>query len=298
MKIILSRKGFDSSSGGCPNPILPDGHLLPLPIPDESSPVCYGDLQSLPLDKSTGGQPHTINIGQLVADLTGGRLSSESGAHVDPDIDPGSCSRQPQWRPVFGQSGAAQGHLARQGVSDGDLFLFFGLFQPVECNATGSSGYRWRFCPRAPKQHIFWGWFQIDQVIDLDALNPTDLQWARYHPHFHGPHTGANYLYLARDKLVLGRGCRHSEGAGLFQTSHPSRVLTAPEANSPSQWLLPRWFYPGDGQPPLSYHSKAWRWRRGEQGTYLQSVARGQEFVLDADQYPEAKRWALSLIKS
>ena len=33
MKIILSRKGFDSSNGGCPSPILPDGTLLSMPIP-------------------------------------------------------------------------------------------------------------------------------------------------------------------------------------------------------------------------------------------------------------------------
>lgn len=33
MKIILSRKGFDSSYGGYPSPILPDGSLLSIPIP-------------------------------------------------------------------------------------------------------------------------------------------------------------------------------------------------------------------------------------------------------------------------
>lgn len=29
MRIILSRKGFDSAAGGCPSPILPDGRLFP-----------------------------------------------------------------------------------------------------------------------------------------------------------------------------------------------------------------------------------------------------------------------------
>ena len=33
MKIILSRKGFDSSSGGGPSPIV-DGRCLSLPIPE------------------------------------------------------------------------------------------------------------------------------------------------------------------------------------------------------------------------------------------------------------------------
>jgi len=33
MKFILSRKGFDSKSGGYPSPIFPDGSLISLPIP-------------------------------------------------------------------------------------------------------------------------------------------------------------------------------------------------------------------------------------------------------------------------
>ena len=34
MKIIISRKGFDSGSGGFPSPIMPDGTLLTTPIPE------------------------------------------------------------------------------------------------------------------------------------------------------------------------------------------------------------------------------------------------------------------------
>ena len=44
MKIILSRKGFDSSSGKQPNPIMPDGTLLSLPIPDEAGNNEYSSL--------------------------------------------------------------------------------------------------------------------------------------------------------------------------------------------------------------------------------------------------------------
>ena len=43
MKVILSRKGFDSSNGGCPSPILPDGTLLSLPIPTDDRDK-YEDL--------------------------------------------------------------------------------------------------------------------------------------------------------------------------------------------------------------------------------------------------------------
>ncbi len=35
VKLILSRKGFDSSSGGVPSPIFSDGRMLSLPIPEQ-----------------------------------------------------------------------------------------------------------------------------------------------------------------------------------------------------------------------------------------------------------------------
>ena len=43
MKVILSRKGFDSSNGGVPSPIMPDGTLLSMPIPTEDN-AHYGEL--------------------------------------------------------------------------------------------------------------------------------------------------------------------------------------------------------------------------------------------------------------
>lgn len=44
MKVILSRKGFDSQYGGMPSPILPDGTLLSLPIPSKEDTTKYTDL--------------------------------------------------------------------------------------------------------------------------------------------------------------------------------------------------------------------------------------------------------------
>ena len=45
MKIILSRKGFDSSAGKQASPIMPDGTLLSLPIPDEEDTNMFSSLQ-------------------------------------------------------------------------------------------------------------------------------------------------------------------------------------------------------------------------------------------------------------
>jgi Nucleotide modification associated domain 3 len=46
MKLILSRKGFDSSHGGGPSPIRPDGRLLSFPIP--RVPVSAGGMAFTP----------------------------------------------------------------------------------------------------------------------------------------------------------------------------------------------------------------------------------------------------------
>ena len=43
-KLILSRKGFDSGSGGCPSPIFPDGTVFSLPIPSGDEEA-FVDLQ-------------------------------------------------------------------------------------------------------------------------------------------------------------------------------------------------------------------------------------------------------------
>ena len=44
MKIILSRKGFDSQYGKIKSPILENGTLLSLPIPQENDTKTFDDL--------------------------------------------------------------------------------------------------------------------------------------------------------------------------------------------------------------------------------------------------------------
>jgi hypothetical protein len=42
MKVVLSRKEFDSATGGGPRPILSGGRLLSLPIPELGCPEFRG----------------------------------------------------------------------------------------------------------------------------------------------------------------------------------------------------------------------------------------------------------------
>ena len=279
MRLILSRKGFDSQSGGCPSPIFPDGTLYSLPIPYDPSEITYGDLWH-----------GDINIGEMVADLTGNPAGANVPAHLDPDINYAAYPRQEGWCPLFGQSGAAQGHLDNQSVRNGDLFLFFGLFQKVEKTSSG-----WRFVKGEPKQHILWGWLQIGKICRVDELAKDELPWSDYHPHRHPlrDRDSTNTLYIASCRLDLGNGSI-GQGAGCFPRLHPDLVLTEPE-KSASHWRLPRCFNPDNGKPPLSYHGNC-TWKPDDGYVYVQRKGPGQEFVLDLSQYCGVTDWLVQSI--
>ena len=281
-KLSLSRKGFDSSYGGCPSPIFPDGTIYSLPIPgdDDERPIYYEDLQH-----------GNINIGQVVKDLTRDRFDAESLAGLDPDVRREAFCRPDQWRGLFGQTGAPETHLERQGVGAGDMFLFFGLFRRVEETQGG-----WRFVRGEPQQHILWGWLQIDQVCKVEEIRDDEkFGWATYHCHFSWDDDPRNTLYIATHQVDLGDNLT-APGAGVFPRFNERLVLTKP-GGTVSQWWLPRWFYPDGGRTPLTYHPDATRWQRDNDFAYLQSVGRGQEFVLDLEEYPEAMSWIAGMVR-
>ena len=288
-KLILSRKGFDSGSGGCPSPIFPDGTMLSLPIPSRDREQ-FDDLQH-----------RDVNIASLVNDLTNGRLNGRNPVHLDPDLNFGTYRYRKtraawqQWRGMLGQTGIAQGHLDKQGVGTGDIFLFFGLYRRVEEAAHG-----WHFVRGAPELHVLWGWLQVDRKHRVADIGPDDLPWARHHPHLSGVYRGdQNTVYAASTNLDLSDDdqCRAS-GWGTFPRFDQRLVLTDPNGTGVSQWRLPRWFYPDGSKPPLTYHPDRRRWRRDADHAYLRSVGRGQEFVLDLAHYPEAVDWLSDLVNS
>lgn len=287
MRIVFSRKGFDSQYGRVASPIFPDGRMVSIPIPSRDDPH---RLDQLNVDG--------IDLVEVVEHLTDRRIHAGTAIHLDPDIDPHIIARPQGWRPSFGQIAAAQSHLRNQGISQGDLFLFFGWFRNVE-HANGT----WRFVRGAPDIHAMFGWLQVGECVligrDADAA-VAQRPWLAGHPHVVGAQTYAddnNCLYIAADELILGGRPTGLPGAGVFGTFRDDLRLTAPAASGRSTWQLPTWFMPVGERPPLSYHRKPSLWQRAGASVQLKTVGKGQEFVLDAKHYPEAIPWLQTLFQ-
>ncbi|MBP7670723.1 hypothetical protein KA119_00325 [Candidatus Gracilibacteria bacterium] len=270
MKIILSRKGFDSAYGGYASPILPDGRMISLPIP-YNDVTKYGDL------KFDNDRSYYDVMRQLKPEIRYGRvwheLTKNATCHFDPDINRGPNS-------AFGQCGSAQGHLRNEKVGTGDLFLFFGWFRQT----TWEKG-SLQFVKGAPDLHIIFGYLQVEEVIEVKEDSISDK---RIKDHCHVKSDSIrklpnNTIYLASKNLSWDES---RSGAGVFDFNQ-KRVLT--KINYPrSQWDLPYAFR----NIEISRHSKnSWK----DEG-YFQSAPIGQEFIIQDRQDCEiAKNWAKNL---
>lgn len=113
-------------------------------------------MQSLPIQEKADFEHHItsydrilavslraegVTLGKLGKDLA--RIEPRTLAHLDPDLDFDSLEqRKSEWRPAFGQSKAAEGHLQRQNVGTSDIFLFYGWFRKVN-----KIGNKYCYCP-------------------------------------------------------------------------------------------------------------------------------------------------------
>jgi Nucleotide modification associated domain 3 len=272
MRVIFSRKGFDSAYGKVPSPILPDGRMISLPIPDKDAPTTYGAIQR-----------EGINFGDLVSDLTRGKTPHKHRAHLDPDLVAEAMPRLAGWRPIFGQSGAARGHLHNQNVAPGDLFLFFGWFRQAHLVSD-----QWRYVRNGKDIHALWGWMQVGSIHSCRSVPDDVAMWAAGHPHLSGPRLGDDDVIIAADDLVVAGRCLR--GAGVF-TSRPERILTLAGATR-SIWRMPAWMSPDAGVARLSCHDDRERWLPLDAETCrLSSVSIGQEFVLSTTRSDLLDAW-------
>ena len=237
MRIVFSRKGFDSTAGGCPSPIV-DGVPVSLPIPaQDRSRTTYAGR----------------GLGVLVEQATRGRIGAHDLCHDDPMFSGAHC-----W---FGQAGAAQSHLARNGVGIGDVFLFFGLFADPH---TGERHHRiyghMRVACHGSPDIVR----QASQWKEPPRPHPHDLgDWGRHNVLYHGPGTMARSASAALRLTRAGGPLRH--------------------------WAVPAWLR----RRGLTYHARPERWPRpGE----LISASRGQEFICDIGRSRQARQWLATII--
>ena len=161
MKIVFSRKGFDSAAGRAPSPII-DGCPISIPIPAtamDRAETTYSDL----------------GLGDIVERITRCRITGDERCHDDPMFENGRCA--------FGQNGRAQRHLDNNGVGVGDVFLFFGWFSKAV---------------RADGHHRVFGYLKVEEVKRLGAAStPLDRPrgFSRLHPHTVGSWNCNNTIY-------------------------------------------------------------------------------------------------------
>ena len=103
-------------------------------------------------------------------------------------------------------------------------------------------------------------------------------------------HIGKEYLQLLNKPSLLS-------GGNAFNKFSSDLILTNIGKNPRSVWKAPEWLKgPDESKSLLSYHNDPKRWTKTPTGYLLQSVAKGQEFVIDCTQIKEAKNWAHDLI--
>lgn len=273
MKIILSRKGFDSSYGGYPSLIFENGLLQPLPIPNSYDTIRYSDIYS-PYDGLTLYDT-MYSLNSTIKDRNWVSLTKEQTCHLDPDLEFSSLPRCEEWVGCFGQGAAAQTVLKKQHVGPGDIFLFFGWFN--HCYP-GNNGLKFS---KGDGSHVIFGYLQVEKVIyTAEGEIP---QWLKYHPHAHERHINKrnNCIYVARKYCSWNNELK---GYGLFNYS--DALCLTKNGCSRSKWNLPEIFR----NVSITYHS-ADNWKDG----YFQSAHRGQEFVIEENS--EIEKWAIGLIE-
>ncbi len=274
MKIILSRKGFDSGYGGYPSIILPNNEMITLPIPSNNDEdYCYGELKTRN-EKSVYQIMKSLN--KNIKSSKNIPLTKETKCHLDPDLCYFSVPRKSGWRGAFGQIGAAQKVLINNKVKEGDLFLFFGWFNDVEKE---EENYKFK---KGNGRHTIFGYLQIDKII-YPKINELP-EWLKKHPHASSLkklNNSSNCIYIAKEKCTFNE---HIRGYGMF--TYNEELDLSKKGMTRTCWELPEFFK----NKKITYHNKE-SWKDG----YFKSACRGQEFVIEENK--EIENWAIHLIE-
>lgn len=274
MKVILSRKGFDSGYGGYPSIIMPDGEMITIPIP--SGKEDYYTYTDIHLKNGHILYDLMKQLNKNIKSGTTQELTPDIHCHLDPDLCEYSVIRENNWRGAFGQISAAQKVLENNDIKPGDIFIFFGWFNDV---VETSKGYQFA---RGKDRHTIFGYLQIDKIIH-PAVDEVP-NWLKNHPRARAisrVKKDSNCIYIARETCTFNKNIK---GYGMFQ--YNEELDLTKKGMTRTCWELPDFFK----KVNITYHNEN-SWKDG----YFKSACRGQEFVIEENK--EIEKWAISLIE-
>jgi len=261
MKIIFSRKGFDSSAGGHPSPIFPDGTLFSIPIPDKKTSIAYNDLNF-----SYEKEP----IQKILNDITNKKIKSGKKHSCDYQFNKFKCHYDPMFinfenntYMVLGQEGGNASHLINQDVKEGDIFLFWGWFKEVE-----KVNNKWYYKRNSPDIHLIWSYMEVEKrliVKDNKEKILRDYPFLAKHPHIEVKRKNPNVIFLSKKFKKL----KFQKNVALTDIEN---------YKGRSYWKLPKFF----NQPQAFSYLKNFI-KIDDEYVLVKSPNRGQEFVLDLD---------------
>ncbi len=266
MKIILSKKGLDSSFSKYPIPIL-DEKLIFVPIPDEKDNIKYGNLSFL----------------DRFIEITGQNKSFlKTHCHFDPQLE--NYFNCKNFKGSLGQSKGFQTHLEDNGVEVGDLFLFYGWYWDIINDNYHKKG-----------KHVIWGYMQIGEIIKPETLNKSERNelekkypWLKYQPHWDSnkyKNVNNNTIYIAKDVCTFDNNLK---GCGIFNYTM-GLDLTDKDSKNRTNWRVEE----------LSNCKTSYKSSSGENGFdklgQYKVPARCQEIVINDK---KAEKWAANLIKN
>lgn len=265
-KVVLSRKGFDSSAGGGYSPFDPETGeyiVLPIPVGAEELKICnplkYEEVSII--SNYLRGYPET-NLKSLMETMrkkatlqTKGKKEDSEYAHFDPWLGhcPWLSGESNHSIGAFGQIGAAQQHLDKQGVKEGSLFLFFSRFTPIKDRRNKIVPDM--FSPEHLDKGLYfiYGWLKVKKVIKKYEEIRDENRLSR-HPHATQAYFDTedpavrkknNTIYIADELLFPDDAI---PGCGYFPTLSKDLLLTASDlaqAQKPGNWIPSRWRLPG-----------------------------------------------------
>lgn len=266
-KIILSRKGFDSTAGGKASPILSNGNICSIPIPAHNEKF-HGPSQH----KYRDLKYDHVKMEDVFKEIDS-KYSLDDYCHFDPQLN--------QSIGLFGQTGSAQTELANQNVGPGDIFLFFGWFR--------------NYSKKKDLHHMF-GWMQINSVLKEPDESPIkDFLKQKKIKHPHGEVYTNNTLYVSKEFIEIDNKKTTLKGFGMFKKTHPDLILTAPDSVNRSKWKMPKKYFSNTKNLFLNNRIE---WIDEENCLINAHKGFGQEIVLNSELNPKLIDWVMELIQN